>query len=570
MRFRLNLLITVLLLMFMTAMGFVIIKGMKTSIQEGVESATKVTVQLLDTVVLSSMQNPEWGYTHDVMRRFLQSLGHVRSNEILLYDIRGNLLYHSPPSTFRLEHDPPRWFVKMVMPKEETVLRRIRYGMLVVTSNPGGAIREAWERVNHLIWLGLAFFIVLNVMVYWMLGLWLRPLQSMLSAINQVERGDLSTRLPGYSLPEFARIAQNFNQMGESLQESTEESRRLALLVKQTADAIMIHDLDGNISFWNPAAQRMFGYAPEDIIGRSASLLSVPGRESELEQNLAAIAAKKNIEHYDTQRIARDGKLKDISLSAAPLVDPTTGEVIGEICSMRDITERKQAEFAERKLEENRQLTSLIQRHIEDERRSLARELHDELGQYVTAVKTFAVGIANKTKTQMPDVESNAQTIVAAANHIYDGMHNIIRQLRPGSLDNLGLSETLRDAVNNWQSQHPDVKFNLNLSGRLSALGETLNINLYRIVQESVTNALRHARASEIHISLTRNSDDSIDLIIKDNGVGMTTCNVDQTQHFGLLGMRERVQSLHGTFNVDSVMDAGTKIMVHIPKELDA
>jgi len=86
---------------------------------------------------------------------------------------------------------------------------------------------------------------------------------------------------------------------------------------------------------------------------------------------------------------------------------------------------------AERQLEENRQLTQLIQKHIEDERRSLARELHDELGQYVTAIKTFAVAIANKTKERAPDVEASAQTIVAAANHIYDGMHNIIRQLRP-------------------------------------------------------------------------------------------------------------------------------------------
>jgi len=89
---------------------------------------------------------------------------------------------------------------------------------------------------------------------------------------------------------------------------------------------------------------------------------------------------------------------------------------------------------AERQLEQNRQLTQLIQQHIEDERRSLARELHDELGQYVTAIKTFAVAIVNKTKQSTPDIAANAQTIVAAANHIYDGMHNIIRQLRPAAM----------------------------------------------------------------------------------------------------------------------------------------
>ncbi|MCB5206136.1 PAS domain S-box protein [Methylovorus mays] len=564
-RFRLNLLITLLLLVFMGVVGFVIIRGMKASTQEGVEAATRVTVQLLDTVILSSYQNPEWGYTHEVMHRFLLSLGHVRSNEIILYDLHGNLLFKSPPSKYRSDENPPRWFVKLIEPEQEVVMRRIRFGMLVVVSNPGGAIREAWSRLSNLFWINLGFFIVLNAMVYWMLGRWLRPVEPMLKAINQMEQGDLTVRLPEFKLPEFSKIAHNFNQMGESLLARTDESRRLALIVKQTADAIMIHDLDGNISFWNAAAQRMFGYAPEDIIGQSAAILIPAGHEAELESNFAAIKQMQKVENHDTQRVARDGKLRDISLTAAPLVDPHSGEVIGEICSMRDITERKQAEEAALRLEENRQLTQLIQHHIEDERRSLARELHDELGQYVTAIKTFAVGISNKTTEAMPDIAANAQTIVAAANHIYDGMHNIIRQLRPGSLDNLGLSETLRDAITNWQGQHPDVRFTLNLSGSLDDLGETLNINLFRIVQESVTNALRHAQATQINIRLIKTTEGALQLSIQDNGVGMNICNVDQSKHFGLLGMRERVQALHGTFSVDSLMEQGTQIIVAIP-----
>lgn len=563
-RYRLNLLITLLLLGFIGVVGSVLTIGMRDSIQEGVESANRVTIQLLETVIVSSFQNPEWGYTHDVMRRFLHKLGHVRSSEIRLYDIRGDLIYQSPPSKYRFDTSPPSWFVKLVQPKKEIVTRRIRYGFLVVESEPSGAIREAWGRINNLFWIGLIFFLLFNIAVYWMLGRWIKPLKAVVDSINRMEQGDLTARMPAFTLPEFSRISQNFNLMGESLQARAEENRRLALIVKQSADAMMIHDLNGNISFWNPAAQRMFGYAPEDIIGHSASLLSVPGQEAELEQNLAAIAAKRNIDHYDTQRITRDGSLKDISLSAAPLIDPLTGDVIGEICSMRDITERKQAELVQQKLEENRHLTQVIQSHIEDERRSLARELHDELGQYVTAIKTFAVAIANKTRQQMPDVESNAQTIVAAANHIYDGMHDIIRRLRPGSLDNLGLPETLRDSVSNWQKQHPEISFKLGLSGDLIGLGETININFYRIIQEAVTNALRHAQASTIEISLEQTESGDIDLRIRDDGVGMMTCNVDQTRHFGLLGIRERVQALQGSFNIETSQQTGTEIQVRL------
>lgn len=569
-RVRFNLLITTLLLLLMVAVGYVVIKGMRISTEESVEAATRVTVQLLDTVIINSRQNPEWGYTHDVMHTFLQSLGHVRSSEIFLYNAQGELMYQSPPSTYRAEETPPRWFASMVVPEPEVVSRRIRFGMLVVASDAGGAIRESWASFKNLLWLEFGFFVVLNVMIYWMLGRWLKPAEDILKAISAVEQGDLEIRLPRYRVPEFSRIAQNFNLMGQSLRESTEENRRLALVAKQTADAIMIHDLDGNISFWNQAAQQLFGYGEEDIIGKSAKLLLPPEHEGELARNFADIAQHGTVEHYDTQRVARDGKRLDVALSAAPLMDPKTGEIIGEICSMRDITERKLAEETARKLEENRQLTHLIQRHIEDERRSLARELHDELGQYVTAIKTFAVAIANKAKGEMPGIESHAQTIVSAANHIYDGMHNIIRHLRPGSLDNLGLSEALKDAVADWQLQNPKVSFSLSLEGKLELLGESLNINLYRIVQESVTNALRHAQASSIDISLARHENGNLTLSIKDNGIGMNMCNVDQNRHFGLLGMRERTQALYGNFSIDSLPGSGCSISVTIPGSTEA
>ena len=237
---------------------------------------------------------------------------------------------------------------------------------------------------------------------------------------------------------------------------------------------------------------------------------------------------------------------------------------------------------AERELEENRQLTALIQSHIEDERRSLARELHDELGQYVTAIKTFAVTIANKTEANAPDISSYAQTIVAAANHIYDGMHNIIRQLRPGSLDNLGLAETLKDTVNSLQNQHPNLKISLNLSGNLASLGESLNINIYRIVQEAMNNAIKHAEAKNIQISLSTTKMGALELTIKDDGKGMNIHDVDQSNHFGLLGMRERVQSFKGSFHIDSELKAepntklntmpynqGTTIYINIPQAIE-
>jgi len=445
-KFRLNLLITLLSLAFILVVGSILVNDTRISIRERVEAASRVTVQLLDTVIVSSALNPEYGPTHKVLQSFLQSLGYVRSSQIMLYDMRGNVLYRSPESTYKSDVHPPEWFVKLVAPKVETIKRKIRYGTLVVSSSAAGSVREAWSGFSQLMWVGLVFFVLLNVMVYVLLRYSLRPIKHILASINRMEQGDLSSRLPAFSLPEFERIGNSLNRMAESL-------------------------------------------------------------------------------------------------------------------------------TAERQLEENRQLTHLIQKHIEDERRSLARELHDELGQYVTAIKTFAVGIVNKTKPSkdnpgIPDIEANARVIVSAANQIYDGMHNIVRQLRPGSLDNLGLAETLKDVVSVFQTQNPNIKINLQLKGDLQGLGETVSINLYRIVQESLNNALKYANATTIEIALSKSTMGDLQLSIKDNGIGMDVEAVDQTKHFGLLGMRERVQALHGNFSVEAAVNRGTAIHINIPNHV--
>lgn len=438
-RLRLNLLITCLMLLFMLSVGVILVRGAKASIQESVEAATHVTTQLLDTVILSSGQGLDLGYTNLVLQRFLEEVGQVRSNRIFLYNSRGDTLYESPVSQYRIDEKPPTWFYNLLDPKADSVYRPIRFGRLEVKPEPAGTIRESWAKMRHLFWIGLGFFIAVNLAVYWMLGRLIKPLQPIVGVINQMEKGDLSARLPAFSLPEFDKIGHSLNRMGESL-------------------------------------------------------------------------------------------------------------------------------AAERELEENRQLTHLIQTHIEEERRSLARELHDGLGQYVTAIKTFAVAIASQTKEKAPEVEASAQTIVQSANHIYDGMHNIIKQLRPGSLDNLGLEETLKDLVRDVQKNYDGLAVTLDMSGKLDQLGETLNINIYRIVQESINNAIKHSEASELNIDLSIAVDENLQLIIKDNGKGMDVDAVDQTNHFGLLGMRERVQGFHGSFSIDSELGKGTVIQIEIPE----
>jgi two-component system, NarL family, sensor histidine kinase UhpB len=563
-RLRLNILISMIMMLFIIVLSIVLILASKQSIEEGVEGANKVTLQLLDSVIMSSVQNPEWGDTHIVMQRFLEDLGHVRSNRISLYDLQGNLLYKSPPSTYRLNTSPPAWFVKFLAPPPDVSSRLIRFGRLILETNPVGTIKEAWVEMSRLFYIAIIFLVALNIFVYFLLGKWLQPINPMLRAIEKMGSGMLDIRLPQFQLPEFNSISNNFNKMGSSLEENIKENQRLASIAEQTADAIIMHDKNLKISFWNHSAETIFGYKRSEVIGKSAGLIVPEKLKKEFLDNLSNIKKRQSINNYETKRLTKKGDLIDVSISASPLIDKKTKKVVGDIVSMRDISEKILAKQSQKELRQNRELTAIIQGHIEDERRSLARELHDELGQYVSAVKIFAQNIINRSKGKDKDIEESALSVTSAANQIYDGMHSIIRQLRPGSLDNLGLSETIKDMASNWRSQHPSIQIDLFVGKNLDHLGEAININIYRIIQEAMNNCLKHARAHNISINLDH-KDKYLTLIFNDDGVGFDTNLLTKSKQFGLIGMKERVKSLSGMFSIKSTPTKGTLINISIP-----
>ncbi len=563
-RLRLNLLITLVMLFFILILGGVIMVASKQSIEEGVESAHSVTLQLLDSVIISSTQNPEWGHTHEVMKAYLEDLGRVRSNMIYLYDLQNNLLYQSPQSTYRLNENPPAWFVKALAPRSVVNARLIRFGRLVVQSDSIGAIKEAWAVMGQLFYLTLSFLIVLNVIVYFLLGRWLRPLNPMLDAISSMGRGDFKTRLPKFQIPDFDLISDNFNKMGAKLERNINENLRLALIAEQTADAVAIYDDKQKIRFWNKSAERIFGYKKNEVMGQHANLI-VPKNLRREFKDYADLARKKQaVLYYETKRKAKNGRLIDLSISRSPLVDPNSKKVVGDIVSMRDISEKILAERSQRELQQNRELTAIIQEHVEDERKSLARELHDELGQYVSAIKIFSQNILNRTKGKDKAISDSATTVISAANQIYDGMHSIIKKLRPGSLDNLGLTETLRDMVNSWNQQYEKLNVKLKIDGDIDQLGEMANINIYRIIQEGMNNCVKHANASLVNIKLSMKKD-QLTLLFKDNGVGFDKKILESTKQFGLVGIDERVKALNGQFEVVSEIDQGTEIRIILP-----
>lgn len=237
----------------------------------------------------------------------------------------------------------------------------------------------------------------------------------------------------------------------------------------------------------------------------------------------------------------------------------------------QEIVERKRAEEESRTLlQENR---SLIRKSLavqESERRHLARELHDELGQCITAIQADVAIIRERADGCDRRLATSARAIQEVSARVYEVVHAMMHRLRPPMLDNLGLVETLRGEVDAWQSRQPDIAYSLALGQDLDQLGEQLNMTLYRIVQECLTNIAKHAAASRVDVELHRlaaqapaTERESVRLVVRDDGRGFAPGQ--RGTGLGLIGMRERVEGLDGTCRVVSAPGAGTTVTVELP-----
>ncbi len=224
-----------------------------------------------------------------------------------------------------------------------------------------------------------------------------------------------------------------------------------------------------------------------------------------------------------------------------------------------------QRELAEA-LTENRRLSQRYVQVQEQERRVLARELHDELGQSLNAIKVDAVNIRDAAPDS-PEVRRSAQAIIDVSSKVYEVVRTLLRQLRPVALDELGLASAVQYSVDEWQRRHKAVQCSLSTEGDLDNLREDVNITAYRFVQECLTNVARHANAGRVNVLLRRSEfaghESRLEMVVEDNGKGVDPA-VPRTG-LGLIGLRERVEALGGRFEIEGKPGAGMRIFAAIP-----
>lgn len=202
----------------------------------------------------------------------------------------------------------------------------------------------------------------------------------------------------------------------------------------------------------------------------------------------------------------------------------------------------------------------MIEQRLDEERRLIAHELHDEFGQSVTAIRSLAQAIVGQSS--QPPMQEAARLISDEAARLYDAMHGLIPRLAPAALETLGFSEALEGLVRDLQRRHPSVMLTLRQELALTP-GPDVSLAAYRVVQEGLSNALRHANASQVDVEL-RAERRRITVTVTDDGVGLPQ-NWSQPGHYGLRGLGERIGQLGGKLTLRNCGSRGTLLAAEIP-----
>ena len=338
------------------------------------------------------------------------------------------------------------------------------------------------------------------------------------------------------------------------------QTRYLDLLLATVTDAVVASDDKFILTGWNAAAESTYGRRAEEVLGQPDALVF----RTDFVGVERADAIRRLVEtgrfHGELSHRRGDGKRIHIESRAVAFFD-SAGKRLGYVSVNRDITDRRYAEETIRAL-----LNDVITAQ-EEERRRIARELHDETAQTLTSL---LVGLRAVEESQdLGQAQGAATTLRALVSEALKGVQRMARGLRPSVLDDLGLEEALERLATDFGRSNAFL-VDVHVTGpRLPRLPETLEIALYRVAQEAVTNASKHAAPKAVSV-LVHRSLHAVRLVIEDDGKGFDVDDKLLETQLGLLGMRERARLVGGSMTVESSPESGTTICVSVPLAVTA
>jgi len=331
-------------------------------------------------------------------------------------------------------------------------------------------------------------------------------------------------------------------------------------------DGILVLDPENRLIFMNPEAERLLGWREHelahcdlhDTIHSHHENGAPHSREACPILNVSQTGGV--YRSYDDVFVHKNGQLIAVSYVVTPIMEQ--GEIVATVTVFQDITARKQMENELR--ESRRQLRALsvfLQTVREEERKRIARELHDELGQALTALKIDLDWLEARHVAQDAKVAGKLRSMGQVLGTTVESVRRIAEDLRPGMLDDLGLAAAIEWQVEQFQ-ERSGIRCELSMNRDEFELDDRVATSVFRIIQEALTNVARHAAADAVSITVEE-SDGEIRLEVRDNGKGFQPA--PKKRSYGLLGIRERVNMLGGEVEIQSKAGHGTRVRATIP-----
>ena len=342
------------------------------------------------------------------------------------------------------------------------------------------------------------------------------------------------------------------NKAERALRESEERYREL---FENAQDAIYVHDLTGRYTSVNRAAEKLSGYSREEIIGKHFSNFIAPSHLRYARENLCRKLDQQAETTYEAEIVSKTGRRTPVEISSRLIYEH--GQPVGVQGTARDISERKQIQEALRLYSR-----ALIDAQ-ETERQRIARELHDEIGQVLTAVRINLQ--TAKTARDTAEAARHIEDSIRVTDEALRQVRDLSLDLRPPHLDDFGLTTALRWFIDRF-SQRTGIVTEFEATDDEQRLTRETETACFRIAQEALTNVARHAKAKRVSVRLNRNRD-QLFLTVKDDGVGFDVKALKDSTPvaLGLRGMKERASAVRGRIDIDSADGKGTQVRARFP-----
>jgi len=376
-------------------------------------------------------------------------------------------------------------------------------------------------------------------------------------AASAIENARLFEQSQRYVAELEKRIAER-KRAEVALRESEERYREL---FENAKDAIYVHDLEGTYIRINRAAEELSGYSREEIVGHDFTEFIAQEYIKLVRQQFCAKLVKEGQTSYEVDVIAKDGRRVPVEVSSRAIYE--NGVLVGVQGMARDITERKLAQDTLQMF--SRQLIEAQ----EDERRRISRELHDQIGQILTAVKMNLYTVQEFCK--MPEAGTYVRDNIEAVDEALRLVRDLSVDLRPPMLDDLGLVTALNWYVHRYSKRTGlNVEVIIDLPDHNERFSRERETACFRIAQEALSNIARHAQANHVQVQLAKD-ENTLVLTVKDDGVGFNVESLRKRARraatLGLVSMQERAHAAGGSVDIDSARSRGTEVRLTLPLE---